>query len=816
MAKRQKPDPHFGHLGPRYDINTSFGGMENKYSRISLPEGIEMLKGDIGDLAKKYWESTQKEENQVFKLPPLPSSWVTGILRALRPIKGLYEAEKKSPLKVSGFTTLVGGKSRRDLLLNLIGKKKKWTKDQLDYLRRLDDARLNLGTKLDDFIAKFYKSMDDGTPMPKMPKFKGIEDSAKNILKKAIEKKTTFHAEGGIAGMLGERTGYDRGGRIGFEEGGWDDRVSSAAEDFHSTDTAADFADLGRGGGGQDHNWSNDIGTVGTNKYIPPTEDERTVFPTRTIGQTVADANRYIQKRGNKWVTDRQTKDIKERIAFLEQEKDKNSLEELNSLRDKQKILGGLSGNETRDELIDLLGPKGIVSDVNDPRHPAYDPLRNDDSGEEWRLRQQAPVGSTPIKEEVASNGLGEGHFLVPLDYVQGGVRAAEGGRIGYQDGARVDPRMNLSQEENIRRNKIQRQMNERVRSQQGTSASGHGLGGLELRNRFIPSASGEMSQFSGYGIKPQAYNLNNPSMTPSYNQIYASYRNQGLSPERIKAMAYADTRQSGYGDRGPLPMAGDPYDPLSLDKHFTTPKDMFANYQEGLRRSMMGGQSDIYWDPERRYPLEGGQGGMSDKGIYTFRDPEPRRGMIIDGKEYFANYQEGLRRSMLEGSPEVYWDQGPREYKLHDSEYLRNLYNQPSEFEQLSGYKTEKEAIDAMGIEAYNRVMAKGGRVAAQEGGLMNLGGMEKDYRQEGGFVPIGGEEKADDVPARLSKNEFVFTADAVRAAGGGDIDQGAEVMEKVMENLEAGGKVSEESQGLEGARSMFANAQQLEKRII
>ncbi len=45
-----------------------------------------------------------------------------------------------------------------------------------------------------------------------------------------------------------------------------------------------------------------------------------------------------------------------------------------------------------------------------------------------------------------------------------------------------------------------------------------------------------------------------------------------------------------------------------------------------------------------------------------------------------------------------------------------------------------------------------------AQEGGLMDLGGMEKDYRQEGGFVPIGGQEKADDVPARLSKNEFVF----------------------------------------------------------
>ena len=100
-------------------------------------------------------------------------------------------------------------------------------------------------------------------------------------------------------------------------------------------------------------------------------------------------------------------------------------------------------------------------------------------------------------------------------------------------------------------------------------------------------------------------------------------------------------------------------------------------------------------------------------------------------------------------------------------------------------------------------------------EGGLMDLGGFEKDYR-EGGFVPLGAEERADDVPARLSKNEFVFTADAVRAAGEGDIDKGAEVMQNMMDNLEAGGTISEESQGLENpAQAMFDQAQQLESRI-
>ena len=99
-----------------------------------------------------------------------------------------------------------------------------------------------------------------------------------------------------------------------------------------------------------------------------------------------------------------------------------------------------------------------------------------------------------------------------------------------------------------------------------------------------------------------------------------------------------------------------------------------------------------------------------------------------------------------------------------------------------------------------------------AAEGGIMDLGGMEKDYRQEGGFVPLGKKEKADDVPARLSKNEFVFTADAVRNAGGGDIDAGAEVMQNMMKNLEAGGEISPESQGAQG---MYNNMKQLETRV-
>ena len=124
----------------------------------------------------------------------------------------------------------------------------------------------------------------------------------------------------------------------------------------------------------------------------------------------------------------------------------------------------------------------------------------------------------------------------------------------------------------------------------------------------------------------------------------------------------------------------------------------------------------------------------------------------------------------------------------------------------------------------AGSQFAADGGRMGYQEGGdaepvaektmpLLDMDGKEMDLRKEGGFVPLGRMERADDVPARLSKNEFVFTADAVRNAGEGDIDKGAEVMYNMMKNLESGGEVSEESQGLDGAKEMFKTSQRLEE---
>ena len=136
---------------------------------------------------------------------------------------------------------------------------------------------------------------------------------------------------------------------------------------------------------------------------------------------------------------------------------------------------------------------------------------------------------------------------------------------------------------------------------------------------------------------------------------------------------------------------------------------------------------------------------------------------------------------------------------------------------EQLRAIRNSPYRYTAPRFEGSQYKFAEGGEakepVAKKTMPLLNMGGKEMDLRDDGGFVPIGRMEKADDVPARLSKNEFVFTADAVRNAGEGDVDKGAEVMYNMMKNLESGGEVSEESQGLQGARDMFQTSKRLEE---
>ena len=111
--------------------------------------------------------------------------------------------------------------------------------------------------------------------------------------------------------------------------------------------------------------------------------------------------------------------------------------------------------------------------------------------------------------------------------------------------------------------------------------------------------------------------------------------------------------------------------------------------------------------------------------------------------------------------------------YELYAPQMYRNGEMDKTEFEFIQSEILDKDM---------NQPVAK------KDGGMMSVlpEGMEMDYRQ-GGMIPMGSKERADDVPARVSKNEFVMTADAVRAAGGGSVNEGARRMYNLMNNLEA-----------------------------
>ena len=135
------------------------------------------------------------------------------------------------------------------------------------------------------------------------------------------------------------------------------------------------------------------------------------------------------------------------------------------------------------------------------------------------------------------------------------------------------------------------------------------------------------------------------------------------------------------------------------------------------------------------------------------FEEPQPGESM----EEYLARRREYVGTQMR-----VYMDN----YFANDPEYM----------------KLDDAGRDAF-VARYN--LNKGGMPT----GVMRTnkaGVMERDYRDKGGFVPVGIKEKADDVPAMLSKNEFVFTADAVRGAGNGSIEKGAQKMYDTMKKLE------------------------------
>jgi len=212
------------------------------------------------------------------------------------------------------------------------------------------------------------------------------------------------------------------------------------------------------------------------------------------------------------------------------------------------------------------------------------------------------------------------------------------------------------------------------------------------------------------------------------------------------------------------------------------TPEEMAATYAANAPRDFT----------EQREQAEDGGIMGSQKDFDKFLEDMKQRDMSGMQDQILRDYKEYMRRKkMIEQMPEAR-DGGIMKmaeggvmasYGYDDAmSETRQLFMQ---YKKSGIIPMEMEFEEFLELLQGQKQQQQPNRTMAQEGGMMDMGGNEMDLRG-GGFVPMGEAERADDVPARLSKNEFVFTADAVRAAGGGNVDKGADKMYATMKKLE------------------------------
>jgi len=258
---------------------------------------------------------------------------------------------------------------------------------------------------------------------------------------------------------------------------------------------------------------------------------------------------------------------------------------------------------------------------------------------------------------------------------------------------------------------------------------------------------------------------------------------------ERLGIGSYATGGRVNYQDGGQT-KTSPKYIPLNME---SVAKEMFGttnldNLTYNQKQSIMN-----YIEDKRSKKANGGRIGYADGTpaagfVYRPEYEGPYMGPLIMGGPQRGQYYNApaLRAQALPrpGMPTTQIQSPSQTESIREA--LMSLPQTRSN-PRMSAMRKLNQVQDPRMI----RLMQMLRRQPAAMGGIMNLkmGGtpVEMDLRAKGGFVPIGKKERADDVPARLSKNEFVFTAKAVRNAGGGDIREGARKMYNLMNKLEA-----------------------------
>jgi hypothetical protein len=276
-------------------------------------------------------------------------------------------------------------------------------------------------------------------------------------------------------------------------------------------------------------------------------------------------------------------------------------------------------------------------------------------------------------------------------------------------------------------------------------------------------AAGGAMAGFQGAGnvgqttgITPEGINLDAaygdmaPNLSSNLNQT-------GITPEGINLRAAYESPS--------ITATGQPTTPTSiLDKGITSIKDFGTNLMTDPLKTIGNVGSSIYQTAkDNALPLA--------TGFLAGSSLAQQPGESDD--EYAS-------RAARDANVAAYITQYGGGSKL----YSPSFYSMEKAIDPFAGRTTFAATGGRIGYESGSMPMGEPRRNPA--------GIMELDYRKEGGFVPpVGIKEKADDIPAMLSNNEFVFTADAVRNAGGGNVDRGAQRMYSLMKNLESGGRV-------------------------
>ena len=221
---------------------------------------------------------------------------------------------------------------------------------------------------------------------------------------------------------------------------------------------------------------------------------------------------------------------------------------------------------------------------------------------------------------------------------------------------------------------------------------------------------------------------------------------------------------------------AGEVVDFLSPSNIKDMPKD-FSNFLKKSFNDPEGPYQTIKQDmmksKDKKSSSDEGFGGI-EKAVESV-EQKPKT-FLVDKLKVTVNPGESQEKAMLNAMFNDVDDVMPQDRK---EEFYRLLIPKLKNTGEISDNEYEM-----LMQEVFSK--AKGGIISLNMGGSVLPKGIEMDLRG-GGFIPMGSIEKADDVPARVSKNEFVMTADAVRAAGGGSINKGAQRMYQLMNNLEA-----------------------------